>query len=41
MAIGSNWNSLSISRGNSQQYNAEKFAQPKAKSHFTDEFLKS
>jgi hypothetical protein len=35
-----NWQSLSIPRGNSAQYNAEKFAQPKGKRHFTDEFLK-
>jgi hypothetical protein len=35
------WNSLSIPKGNSKQYNAEKFAQPKQKGHFTDEFLKT
>lgn len=40
MAGGSDWKSLSIPRGNSQAYNAEKFAQPKQKTHFTDEFLK-
>lgn len=34
------WTSLSIPRGNSQSYNADKFAQPKQKGHFTDEFLK-
>lgn len=34
------WASLSIPRGNSQTYNADKFAQPKQKAHFTDEFLK-
>ena len=34
------WTSLSIPRGNSQTYNADKFAQPKQKAHFTDEFLK-
>ncbi|QNK64621.1 DUF1572 family protein [Pedobacter sp. PAMC26386] len=34
------WNSLSIPRGASQKYNGEKFAQPKANVHFTDEFLK-
>lgn len=35
-----NWQSLSIPKGNSSAYNAEKFAQPKHKAHFTDEFLK-
>lgn len=34
------WNSLSIPKGNSQQYNAGKFSKPKEKAHFTDEFLK-
>ncbi|WP_303310483.1 DUF1572 domain-containing protein [Hymenobacter sp. BT730] len=34
------WNSLSIPRGNSQAYNAQKFAQPKSTTHFTDEYLK-
>ncbi len=34
------WTSLSIPKGNSHSYNEEKFAQPKQKSHFTDEFLK-
>ena len=33
------WESLSIPRGKSDIYNKEKFNQPKAKSHFTDEFL--
>ncbi len=40
MLADDNWQSLSIPRGNSTQYNAEKFAQPKGKRHFTDEFLK-
>lgn len=35
------WNSLSIPRGKSSDYNAEKFSEPKRKQHFTDEFLKS
>jgi len=35
------WNSLSIPRGNSSDYNAEKFSKPKRKEHFTDEFLKN
>lgn len=34
------WQSLSIPKGNSKEFNAEKFAQPKHKAHFTDEFLK-
>lgn len=34
-----NWVSLSIPKGNSQAFNAEKFAQPKQKAHFTDDFL--
>ena len=35
------WTSLSIPRNQSHIYNAEKFAQPKHKAHFTDEFLKN
>lgn len=35
-----NWQNLSIPKGNSQQYNQEKFAQPKRQTHFTDEMLK-
>jgi len=35
----SEWRSLSIPRGNSSQYNAEKFATEKGRRHFTDEFL--
>lgn len=35
-----NWNSLSIPRGNSKAFNAEKFTKPKHNEHFTDEFLK-
>jgi Protein of unknown function (DUF1572) len=34
------WISLSIPKGNSATYNAEKFSKPKHKEHFTDEFLK-
>lgn len=34
------WNSLSIPKGASQQFNSEKFGKPKHKAHFTDEFLK-
>ncbi|HRG90360.1 MAG TPA: DUF1572 family protein [Chitinophagales bacterium] len=34
------WHTLSIAKGQSGQYNSNKFAQPKQKAHFTDEFLK-
>ncbi len=40
MMADTGWKSLSIPRGNSATYNAEKFAQEKARGHFTDEFLK-
>ena len=33
------WQSLSIPKGQSKEYNAQKFAQEKGKSHFTEEFL--
>jgi hypothetical protein len=39
LAAGAAWQSLSIPRGNSAAYNAEKFAQPPHKEHFTDEKL--
>ncbi|GAB3011668.1 DUF1572 family protein [Spirosoma pulveris] len=38
--LAENWASLSIPRGKSSEYNAEKFAQPKHKEHFTDAYLK-
>ena len=41
MASENTWNSLSIPRGKSKEYNAEKFAKPKHKEHFTNEFLKN
>ena len=34
-----NWDSLSIPKGNSTQYNSVKFSKPKERGHFTDEFL--
>ena len=40
MISENNWNSLSIPRGKSKEYNAEKFAKPKHKEHFTSEFMK-
>ena len=39
MLMNDKWNSLSIPRGNSQAYNADKFSQPKQKQHFTDQYL--
>ncbi|WP_139925924.1 DUF1572 domain-containing protein [Hymenobacter sp. DG01] len=39
MALDTKWASLSIPRGNSAGYNAEKFAQPRHDAHFTDEYL--
>lgn len=39
MIQGTNWKSLSIPRGQSATYNADKFSQPKRKEHFTKEFL--
>jgi len=40
MALDEKWASLSIPRGKSQNYNDEKFAQPKTRTHFTDEYIK-
>jgi len=34
---GSQWQSLSIPKGDSNAYNAEKFSKPKRKEHFTDD----
>jgi Protein of unknown function (DUF1572) len=39
MAKEGSWTSLSIPKGNSKAYNADKFAKPKRKEHFTKEFL--
>lgn len=39
MQQGSNWESLSIPKGESSTYNKEKFSQEKKKTHFTDEYL--
>ncbi|MFT4760537.1 MAG: hypothetical protein ACI9XO_001191 [Paraglaciecola sp.] len=39
MIQSADWVSLSIAKGDSKQYNAGKFAQPKRQAHFTDEFL--
>ncbi len=40
MIKGKEWTSLSIPKGQSKQYNAERFAKAKRKEHFTDQFLK-
>lgn len=40
MICNEKWISLSIPKGNSAKYNADKFAKPQHKAHFTDEFLK-
>jgi hypothetical protein len=40
MLLNDSWKSLSIPRGHSQQYNADKFSRPKVKEHFTDEYVK-
>ena len=39
-AKGNDWQSLSIPKGGSSQYNTEKFSNGKQREHFTDEFLK-
>ena len=39
MLANNNWTSLSIPKGNSNQYNADKFSRPKHTGHFSDEFL--
>lgn len=40
MLCGEKWQSLSIPKGNSAIYNAEKFSQEKGKQHFTDEYIR-
>jgi hypothetical protein len=40
MLCSQSWVSLSIPKGNSQTYNAQKFSIPQHKEHFTQEFLK-
>jgi hypothetical protein len=39
MLRGEQWQSLSIPRGQSEAFNAEKFSQPAQRQHFTDEYL--
>ena len=40
MLCDDKWISLSVPRGNSKEYNEEKFSKPKHTQHFTDEYLK-
>lgn len=40
MIAGEEWTSLSIPKGESKTYNAQRFAKPKHREHFTEEFLK-
>lgn len=40
MTAQETWQSLSIPRGKSTNYNADKFSKPKRNEHFTDEYLK-
>jgi len=37
MLSDKNWNSLSIPKGGSKEYNQDKFSKPKTNQHFTDE----
>jgi hypothetical protein len=39
MILNDDWKSLSIPKGSSENYNVDKFSEPKATTHFTDEFL--
>lgn len=41
MICNNSWTSLSIPKNISRQFNADKFAQPKHKKHFADEFIKN
>lgn len=40
IVLAESWKSLSIPKGKSNEYNKEKFDQPKSTQHFTDEYLK-
>lgn len=40
MVCGNKWASLSIPKGKSKEFNADKFSKPKHTEHFTDEILK-
>lgn len=40
MVCNDQWHSLSIPKGKSSDYNSDKFAQPKRREHFTDEYTR-
>lgn len=40
LLVNKPWESLSIPKGGSKDYNTKKFQQPKERKHFTDEYLK-
>jgi hypothetical protein len=40
MIQGEKWQSLTVAKGKSGDFNAEKFSQPKRHAHFSDEILK-
>lgn len=40
MIAGTQWQSLSISKGKSSVYNKERFSKPKHKAHYTDKLMK-
>jgi len=40
MIADNDWHSLTIPKGASRSFNAEKFSRPKSKQHYTDEYLK-
>ena len=40
MIVDDKWKSLSIPKNRSNDYNSDKFSQPKEMKHFTDEYLK-
>ncbi len=39
LIVDGQWNSLSIPKGKSQEYNQQKFSKPKSKEHFTEEYI--
>ena len=39
MIKGSSWQSLSIPKGESKQYNKDKFSQPKRQEHYTNQYI--
>ena len=40
MIKGNEWNSLTIPKGKSKEFNKNKFSQPKKRGHFSDDYLK-